>query len=521
MSDPTFLISILALFGGGSAAGYFLFRPNSQAKREQAEQQIQNLHQQAQQEAEQTKRSISERIAQFQNTSLDLDRRLKLIEEKSQKSQAVLEERLKSREQENKKVETELFEQNAQTIKLDEERAKIKQEKVPRLVSIAKTSVENLKADLIQDLNNDLELARELRLNKQEEVLKEEAPQIAKNLLIEAIQKYSASTSVEKKNLTIPISRDETRLRLIGKDAEIFNYLEEQLGVDIFFDVEKGGLVVSHFELVKRHIARETLVKLMKDRVINIEKVKMRLEETTFETKRLLVEIGNRVVQKLELEHRHFPPEFKEILGRLKYRTSYGQNILKHCFEVGYFTLMLGGELGLSTEVCKIGGFFHDLGKAIDQEDGRPHDILTKEIMERFNIFSWEEVHAAWTHHDAIPIETPEALLVKAADAISAGRPGARQETIEKYLARIMAIESIAKSKSGVKKTYAISGGRELRVIVDPQRLKDEDLIKTANQIAEEIEANVAYPGQIKVNVIRRVQKSQTIKEKSHKSLKS
>lgn len=521
MSDPTFLILFLALFGGGCAAGYFLFRSDSKAKYAQANEQSQKIHQQAQQDAMETKQNISERIKQFQNTSADLDRRLKLIEEKSQKATQVLEERLKSREQDNKKVETELLEQNTIIVKLEEETQKIKQDKIPRLATIAHTSVDNLKADLIQNLKNDLELARELRLSKQEETLKEEAPQIAKNMLIEAIQKYSASTSVEKKNLTIPISRDETRLRLIGKDSEVFNYLEEQLGVDIFFDQEKGGLVVSHFELVKRHIARETLVKLMKDRVINLDKVKARLDETTQETKKLLLEIGNRIVQKLELEYRHFPPEFKEILGRLKYRTSYGQNILKHCFEVGYFTLMLGGELGLSAEVCKIGGFFHDLGKAIDQEDGRPHDILTKEIMEKFGIFSWEEIHAAWTHHDAIPIETPEALLVKAADAISAGRPGARQETIEKYLARIMAIESIAKSKPGVKKTYAISGGRELRVLVDPQRLKDDELFSTANQIAEEIEANVAYPGQIKVNVIRRVQKSQTIKEKFNKSLKS
>lgn len=285
MSDPTFLILFLALFGGGCAAGYFLMRSNSQAKHDQAAEQIQKIQQQAEQEAVETKHSISERIKQFQNTSADLDRRLKLIEEKSQKTSQVLEERLKLREQENKRVETELLEQNAQIVKLEEETQKIKQDKIPRLANIAKTSVDNLKADLIQNLKNDLELARELRLSKQEESLKEEAPQIAKNMLIEAIQKYSASTSVEKKNLTIPISRDETRLRLIGKDSEVFNYLEEQLGVDIFFDQEKGGLVVSHFELVKRHIARETLVKLMKDRVINIDKVKARLDETTHETK--------------------------------------------------------------------------------------------------------------------------------------------------------------------------------------------------------------------------------------------
>jgi ribonuclease Y len=173
--------------------------------------------------------------------------------------------------------------------------------------------------------------------------------------------------------------------------------------------------------------------------------------------------------------------------------------------EVGNFTVMLGSELGLNLETCKAAGFFHDIGKAIDQEVGGSHDALTKEIMEKYG-FSEEEIHAAWTHHDAAPQRTPEAMLVKAGDAISAGRPGARAESIEKYLERIRALETISSSYEGVSKAYAISAGREVRVITEPSKLKDSDLHDLAGNIAREIEENLTYPGKIKINVIRRTQ---------------
>lgn len=459
-----------------------------------------------------------EQIKRFQESFAELEKRYQNQTQKSEKTLELLEERLSHKDQLNQKAQAEIETVQLELVKIDGEIASLKKQVAPLLAQISGRPIERIKEELISNLLVDLELAHETRLSKVIDYHKEHAPAMAQNLLIEAIHRYSAPTSVEKKSLIIPINRNETKAKIIGNNAEIVTFLEDQLGVDIVFDDAKPGISVSHFELVKKHIARETIMKLIKDRVVNLEIARKRLEEAKAETRAHLIDIGNKVVAKLDLEYRHFPEDFKEILGRLKYRTSYGQNILKHCFEVGYFTLLLGNELGLNEEICKIGGFFHDLGKAIDQEDGRPHDILTKEIMERFAIFSWEEIHAAWTHHDAIPIETAEALLVKAGDAISAGRPGARQETIEKYLARVMAIESIANSYEGVNKTYAISGGRELRVLVDPKRLGDDNLPELANEIAREIEQNVAYPGQIRVNVIRRIQQNRTIKDKSKKA---
>lgn len=512
----TFTLFILS-FLGATGLTFLLIKIKPEVSLSESHEQAKEVLEKTAQEISLIKEKTTEQMKKTEEVFKELEKRYQAQQAKSEKNLKVLEERAAQKESENQKLLKEQEEENLLILKLENEIGQLKLEKVPVLSRTSGSNAEKALADLKLNLAQELELAQELRISKVTDQAAEQAPVIAKNLLIQAIQRFSAPTSVEKKSLIIPINRHETKARLIGNNGEIIKFLEDELGVDIVFDDSKPGVSVSHFELVKKHIARETIMKLIKDRVIDLEKAKKRLEEARAETKIHLIEIGEKIAKKLDLSHRKFPQEFKEILGRLRYRTSYGQNILKHCFEVGYFTLLLGNELGLNQEVCKIGGFFHDLGKAIDQEDGRPHDILTKEIMERFQIFSWEEIHAAWTHHDAIPIQTAEALLVKAADAISAGRPGARQETIEKYLARVMAIESIANSYEGVHKTYAISGGRELRVLVDPKRLEDRNLSELADEIAKEIEMNVAYPGQIKVNVIRRIQHNRTIKDKTKK----
>ena len=376
------------------------------------------------------------------------------------------------------------------------------------------TTEDLIKSELLEKINHNTLLLNETKLRKFEENLKEESEKIAKNHLIGVIQKYSAPTSVEKKSLLIPVVRDETRIKVLGPNLEFVNFIEKELDVEIIFNDMYNTIMISSFDLVNKHIARETILKLIKERSVNLEKLNKIYLETKTSTEKLLIDIGKKIVKELKLEKRSFNNDFLYLLGRLKFRTSYGQNILKHSFEVGYFTLMLGAELGLNMDVCKIGGFFHDIGKAIDQIDGRPHDILTKEIMEKHN-FSYEETHAAWVHHDAIPQETAEAMLVKAGDAISAGRPGARQETIEKYIARITAMEEIANSYEGVHKVYIMSGGREVRVSVNPKQLSDENLGELATAIAEEIEGNVAYPGKVKINIIRRLQSSTTAKLKS------
>jgi ribonuclease Y len=363
-------------------------------------------------------------------------------------------------------------------------------------------SVDQTKGDIIRGLEQDLEMDRETRIRKYEEYLSDEKERIAKSLITDAIQRYSSPTSVEKRTDIITVQHDDAKGRLVGKNAENLKLLEELTEADIIFNDAPNTIIISCYDLIKKHVAKEAVNKLIRERAITPEKVRFIVKTAGEETERTLVRIGYDIIKKLGLENRKFPADFAKIIGRLQFRTSYGQNIVKHSMEVGNFTVMLGSELGLDMETCKVAGFFHDIGKAIDHEVGGSHDVLTKEIMEKYG-FSEAEIHAAWAHHDAIPQQTPEALLVKAGDAISAGRPGARAESIEKYLERIRALESISSSYEGVSKSYAISAGREVRVITEPSKLKDEDLSDLAKNIAHEIEENLSYPGKIKINVIR------------------
>lgn len=399
---------------------------------------------------------------------------------------------------------------------IEEAEAKIANGKTEFKQSLAKkvgTTLARAKEDIIAEINRDLHMMKDERIHKMEQTLEEEKIKIGKNMVVGAIQRYSSPTSVEKKNLAVIVQRDDMKGKIIGHNASNLVLLEELTECDIIFNDAPNTIIISCFDLVKKHIARETIEKLLKERAVGADIIRKKIEEVKAEMESQLIKIGKETIKKLELKDREFPPDFYRIVGRLQFRTSYGQNIIKHSLEVGHFATMLGAELGVNVETCKIGGFLHDLGKAIDQEVGDPHDLLTKQLMEKYG-FSYEEVHAAWTHHDAIPIETAEAMLVKAGDAISAGRPGARQETLEKYLERIRAIEAIADSYEGVKKTYAISAGREVRVMVEPQTLEDESLYELASSIANEIQENVAYPGKIKVNVIRRTQSTNYAKNK-------
>jgi len=515
--NPFQIIEIGGSLAVGLLISYLTFKPKKNHGSDvKVKLRIEQVIHEAQKESELNIFDVQEKVKETKKMMEDLEERHQVQIEKMEKVNASLDERIKLKEEENSKIQKAFALENQSINLIEKEISKFREERIPALSKVSQVSVENMRETILSDLKNDLELTREDRLRKLEEYLKEDRERIAKNLLVNTIQRYSAPTSVEKKSMIIPVVRDETRLKIMGKNAEHIIFLEQELGVDIVFNDINNTVIVSCFDLVKKHIARETIVRIMKERQVSLDKLKLRLADVRRDTERQLVDIGRKVVKDLHIERRNFPPDFLKILGRLKFRTSYGQNILKHSFEVGYFTLMLGGELGLNMEVCKIGGFFHDLGKAIDQEDGRPHDYLTKEIMEKFH-FPHEETHAAWSHHDAIPQETAEAMLVKAGDAISAGRPGARQETIEKYLARIHAMEDIAKSYGGVQKTYAISGGREIRVLVNPRDVNDKNLPELAKAIASDIEANVAYPGKIKINIIRRVQSSSVAVERKPK----
>jgi ribonuclease Y len=498
---PIIIAAGAAVIGFG--LGYFVLKSKKGQSLASYQRKAEEMTAKSSGEARDIKENNLKRIEEIKNYMREFEEKNKTQCERLEKLIVSKEEQLASKTARAEEVKKTADGESARVESLRAAMKELEKALLQKLLAKTGTGLEDAKNEVLNELLRDLELEREDKLRKYEEYLKEEKVRIAKDLITSVIQRYSAPTSVDKKSTALEVPRDDAKGKVLGRNAQNILLLEELTGTDIIFNDAPNTIIVSCFDLVRRHIARETIVKLLKERAATADKVREKFQEATRETEKTLIRIGRETVKMLGLEQRNFPEEFMKVIGRLKFRTSYGQNILKHSFEVGYFTLMLAGELNLDMLTSKIGGFFHDLGKAIDQEVGGSHDVLTREIMEKYT-FSEDEIHAAWAHHDAVPQRTAEAMLVKAGDAISAGRPGARQESIEKYIERIQAIEKISSSYEGVSKTFAISAGREVRVMVEPQQIKDTQLLPLAKSIASDIQANVAYPGKIKVNVIRR-----------------
>lgn len=376
----------------------------------------------------------------------------------------------------------------------------------------------NVRQHLVQQLEQELRDENEHRLKRLEEYHKEYAEKEARNTVLSALQRLSTSTSNEKKGLQVKVTNDANKPNVVGPHAENILFLEEQMdGVDVIFNDFPGVITISHYNLITRQITKKTLEKLFEFRgKITKEVVSQKIEEAKKDTDRELMAIGREALKRMNIK-RQVPDECLQVIGRLQFRTSYGQNIMRHSYEVGIFALMMAYELGLDIETAKISGFLHDLGKAIDQNPDiiGAHDYLTKELMEKFQCFHDQEIHAAWTHHDSEPPKTPEAFLVKGADAISAGRPGARAESLDRYVERLNALQDIAMSYEGVDKVSAMSAGRELRVMVHPGTIHDKEMQPLADVIAAEIKENVAYPGYVRVNIIRTTKSTDTARPKA------
>lgn len=513
MEDLIIILTLSLSAVIGAAVGYYLLYRRANITLEDYEKKAAAKIEKTKLEADQVILESTERAKIAQTRSKEREASFKSQAERINKLIISKEEQVKRREEMIAALKI-IFGEEEKTVEtIKGKNGQQKDSFKEKLAERAGLGLEQAKTEVINELEADLAVMKEERMTRNLQYLEDEKMKIAKNIIIESIQKYGNPTSVEKKALTIIVERDEHKARIIGYNAENLLILEELTECEIIFNDGPKTIDVSCFDLYKKQIAYITIQKLLREKFVNRERIVKTIEDAKKELEKALIKKGRETIESIHL-NRTFPDEFYKIVGRLQLRSSYGQNIMKHSVEVGLFTMMLGAEIGADTEICKIGGFLHDLGKAIDHEVGDPHDHLTKAIMEQYG-FSPEEVHAAWTHHDAIPLETAEAELVKAADAISAGRPGARQETLEKYLKRIRALEEIANSYEGVSKAYAISAGRELRIIVEPKELDDEHLPELATTIAEEIEEKVTYPGKIKVNVIRTTKNVEFAKIKS------
>lgn len=468
-------------------------KEKSEEMLEESKKEAQQIREEAKQKAESVKQNTEDTINQMKTLIHTIEQNVKFKEDA-----------LERKERKNDHLRGMILD-NENKIKHSEEKQVELEEMIKqKLAAQSGEKIENLTMALISRFEKEASIEAKEKIAKRVEEARENAEKIAKQILKTSMQKFSDETSVEKNEAKVIVQHDEAKAVIVGPNAENVKKLEELLEIDVVFNDEPKTITVSTFDLLRKNVARIALEKLVKKRRINEKDIKEAIAEAKKLIEQDLEKVGEKAVKKMNFK-REFPKELIKIIGRLKYRTSYGQNILLHTFEVASMAELLAGELGLNPETVKIAAFFHDIGKAIDQHvEGSSHDVLTREIMTKYKCFTPEEIHAAWTHHEAETPETPEARLVMAADAISAGRPGARQESLDKYLERLHALEKIAGSYTGVQKSYAISAGRELRVMVNPEDIQDSEMDKTAKDIAQEIEKNLNYPGKIKVNLIRR-----------------
>lgn len=350
-----------------------------------------------------------------------------------------------------------------------------------------------------------------MRMEKEE--FKEEVIPKAKSILRSCLQRYTESSSVDKKEYSFTLKYDEMKGPLVGPGGKNINYFEEKAQCAVIFNYEPNLVIVSCLNMYRRAIAKEALLSLSNEKKIDEKVIDAHLEKAKRKIDGIVDDFGKKACKLLG--YHNLPKELIHLIGRFEFRTSFGQNIWKHSMEVAYFARMLAEEIGANVQRSLDAAFYHDLGKAIDHdlETSIGHDHLSKDLMEKFEIDPLT-VHAAYAHHDAVPCIRPEDFLVKAADAMSASRPGARQQTMEKYIKLVSELQERASKFEGVDKVFTMSAGREVRVFVNKDKINDDSAQKLATEIAKDIEANMGYPGTIKINVVRSIEAYDTAKEK-------
>jgi len=385
-----------------------------------------------------------------------------------------------------------------------EEKEKILSEKEKELITelekISSLKKEEALELLFKKIEKEYEEDIFRSLSKLRKNLKEAVEEEAKKIIIETIPRYAKSVVSEITTTIVRLPTEEMKGRIIGKEGRNIKHFENLTGVEIIIDETPDIITLSSFDPVRREIARVALEKLIKDGRINPATIEEKIAEAKKEIEKEIEEVGK--LASYEVGIFDLPQEILLLMGRLKFRYSYGQNVLNHSIEVATFARMIAEELGLDSTVAKKAGFLHDIGKAVTHEIGGNHLEIGIRILEKYNIDE-KVILAMRSHHETYPFAIPEAYVVLAADIISGGRPGARRETIEIYLQRLQELEKIAYSFEGVEKAFAIHGGRELRVFVLADKVSDLEMFNLAKEIASKIEKELTYPGEIKVVVIR------------------
>ena len=508
MSTPVAIIIIVVCAVIFCIAGFVLGSVMRQKANEKeigsATQEATKIINDALQQAEHTKKaSLIEAKDEIHKLRSDADKEIRERRSEVQKQEnrlnqreEYLDKRADSIEAKNESLSQKLKDADDKLLEIDS----IKKSQFDMLEKISGFTQEEAKHQLLASLEEELDTEKSRKILEYEQMVRDQSEVLAKEIIATAIQRCAEDHTAETTVSVVSLPSDDMKGRIIGREGRNIRSIETITGVELIIDDTPEAITVSSFDPVRREIARLTLERLIQDGRIHPTKIEEMFEKSTREVNAIIKQEGEKAVLAANCGPVH--PELVKLLGKLRYRTSYGQNVLKHSLEVSYIAGLMAAELGANEKLARRAGLLHDIGKALDHEMEGSHIALGVEYARKYKE-SEEVIHAIEAHHGDVECKTIVACLVQAADAVSAARPGARRENIENYIKRLQQLEEISTSFPGVERAYAIQAGREIRVMVSPEAVNDERMPYIAHEIAKKIESEMEYPGQIKVNIIR------------------
>ncbi len=504
MSSITWIIICVIVLAVGLLVGYILRKNIGEKAIGSAEQKAKNLILDAENRSETIKKEITlEAKEEAHRLRTDAEREVKERRTEIQRSERRL---IQKEESVDRKLES--IERKQDSIaKHEQEILEKKKEldgflakQVEELEKISGLTAEEAKALLLDEIEKDVRHDAAVLVKDIESKAKEDADKRAKEIITGAIQRCAADHVAESTVSVVALPNDEMKGRIIGREGRNIRAIETLTGVDLIIDDTPEAVIISGFDPVRREVARIALEKLIVDGRIHPARIEEMVEKAEKEVNSIIKEEGEQATFEVGIHNLH--PELVKLLGRLKYRTSYGQNVLKHSVEVAHLAGLMAGELGMDSKLAKRAGLLHDIGKALDHEYEGTHVDIGIQILKKYKE-SEAVINGMAAHHGDYEAKSMEAVLIAAADALSAARPGARRETLDAYIKRLEKLEEIANTTPGVDKSFAIQAGREIRIIAKPEEINDDGIVLLAREVSKKIESELEYPGQIKVNVVR------------------